>query len=500
MRRKPYPVTQITNGLVLSRDPIHLQDSESPLLTCVRYHKGLIKKDFIFSSLASLTSERVMHFHTYRKHNGTYYTLCCGVHKAYKLASGLWTAISGGAAVFTGGEDDNFYSCTFGDKFIVVNGVDAIQTWDGTTWANLGGSPPSSAKTIVPFYSRLVLANTKESGTWYPSRIRWSTVTDMTDWTGTGSGAIDVLDTPDEITRMVRLGDRVFVFKETSIWELYYVGGSDIFKVRQISDSIGCQAGKTVITLGSYLIFVGTDNVYKFDGATFTPIGKNVHPLIFQRSDRQVNLLRINRAHAIYDFDSTQYIVAFPTESNSTPTLILKYDTVNDVWTQRTKECTALGHYFRGAGTNVLWSAATDQWEDAVWDIPWIAEMIGNPDILYGQSGGTVVVDYKTISTDETLIWETKDFILSHLARWVEIRYLCKGQVFQVQYSYDQGVTWSTGTMITPPSTSVFMEAIDQINITSMSLRIRITAANAFELKWIEPWFIARGRSIEPSV
>lgn len=498
MRRKPYPVTQLTGGVNVALDPMHIQDSESPELYAVRYHKGIIKKDFAFSALANLTSERVMGFHMYKQYDGDPYVLCFGVDKAYQFTAGAWSAISGGSAVFTGAEDDMFYSCTFDDLMIVTNGKDAIQKWNGTTWANLGGSPPSAARFLIPFYSRLIVARTYESATWYPMRVRWSIIGDPETWTGTGSGAIDILDTQDRITGLARLGDRVFVFKEDSIWELYYVGGTDIFKIRLISTDVGCRAGKTIVAVGAYLIFLGSNNVYKFDGATFTPIGDALFPLLFETVDGVINVSRLNRAHAIFDYEANQYILVVPTKEDATPNLVLKYDLRRDFWTKRTKSCTALGYYLKGlsALTAGPWSGATDQWEDAVWDIPWVSDVLGLATVVYGQSTGTIEQDDKLTVTSESMIWVSKDFVFGQAQRLAGVSYLVKGGAFTAEYSYDGGVTYTSPVTLTPVSSAYFEEVLSELNTTQRSIRVRITAANAFELKWVMPVYIERKRSL----
>lgn len=497
MRRKPYPIVELTGGLNVSLEPIHIQDSESVNLSLVRYHKKTIKKDFAFSTHANLTSERVMGFHVYRQYDEDLYVICFGVDKAYQYTAGAWSAISGASPVFTGAEDDMFFSTTFDDLLIVTNGKDAIQKWNGTTWANLGGSPPSAARYMIPFYSRLILLYTTESATDYPHRIRWSIVGDPETWTGTGSGAIDVLETQDRITGVARLGDRVFVFKEDSIWELYYVGGTDVFKVRMISTDVGCRAGKTVVAVGTSLLFVGSNNVYSFDGATFSEIGSPIYPYMFETLDRTASLYRINRAHAIFDYEAGQYIVAVPTVDNATPNIILKYDLRGKFWTRRSKECTAMGYLLRGLGTSVAWSAATSAWNGGSWGVPWAADVLGLPFIMYGGPTGVVQKDDKQTVSSETLIWETKDFVLARATRIVGMRYMVKGSgTFTASYSYDEGQTWTVPVNLTPTSSVYFTEVFDPLNYTSLKIRVKIEAANTFELQWVLPLYIERQRPL----
>ena len=42
MRKKPYPVTDLTGGINVNMDPAYLEDKENPSLICARYDKGLL--------------------------------------------------------------------------------------------------------------------------------------------------------------------------------------------------------------------------------------------------------------------------------------------------------------------------------------------------------------------------------------------------------------------------------------------------------------------------
>lgn len=495
LNRRPYPITNLTGGLNVSKDPLYIQDSESANTELTRYHKGIVKKEFALSSFSNI-AERVMGFHRYQKYNSNLYTICLSSNKAYKYDAGNFTAISGNNSVFTANEDNLYDVVTFDDLLIITNGADAIKTWDGANWANLGGSPPSKAKCATAFYSRLILAHTYESNVWYPSRVRWSIVGDPANWTGTGSGAVDILDSQDRITGLAKLGDRVFVFKEDSIWELYYVGGTDYFKVRLVSADIGCRAGGTIINVGAVLVFLGTNNIYVFDGSSFSPIGDSLFTMLYSTLDAVLTQSYISRSHAIYDYEADQYILVLPTVDNPEPNLILKYCIRTKVWTKRTAECSSLGYLIRGAGSLVTWTGAGNTWEANEWDVPWVSDALGLPMVVYGKADGTILQDDKRTITSETMIWETKDFVFGHEHRIYEVRFLCRGSNFNSYVSYDQGESWE-GPYVVAPSNSVFKDVKVSLNKTASSIRVKVEAANTVEIKWIEPWYIPRSRAEE---
>lgn len=497
MKRKPYPVSSITGGLVTNLDPILLTDTQSPNLSLVKFHKGILRKMWGFSSFASPAAERLMLFDIYRQYDGDVYTLCASVDHAYSCSSGSWSKISGTGPVFTGAESDIFYSTTFGNLWIVTNGKDVIQTYSGSAWANLGGTPPI-CRYFQPFYSRLVCGCTTESGTLYPHRVRWSIAGNPADWSAAGSGAIDILDTQDVITGMAVLGDRLFIFKTDTIWECYYVGGTDVFKVRMVTKSVGCVAGKTIVNIRQKLYFFSGDNIYAFDGSTCTPLASGIFDYLYVSESKVVDTANLSRAHSSYDSEAGEYITFLPTLDNSTPNLCLVLSVDGQSFSRRTKVCTAVGYFYDVAGLTI-WSAATTHWHETAWDIAWRQNILasGMPTLLYGGITGVVEKMDKLTKSLEELIWESKDFIFSHHQRFVECRFLVKGDPFYVKYSVDEGQSWTTPKLMTPSTTS-FTEISDHdLNFTSLRLRVNISTANDdFELKWVEPWYLPR---VEPA-
>src|SRR5262245_46265963 len=65
----------------------------------------------------------------------------------------------------------------YNDKAIAVNGADAPMKWDGTTFGTLGGSPPTTASTVVVHSNRVFMLD--ETLT---SRLTWSALNNEEDY------------------------------------------------------------------------------------------------------------------------------------------------------------------------------------------------------------------------------------------------------------------------------------------------------------------------------
>ncbi|MCR4341002.1 MAG: hypothetical protein NUW01_14065 [Gemmatimonadaceae bacterium] len=114
--------------------------------------------------------------------------------------------------------------CVFEDSLILSNdsGSDAPRTYDQTTCAALGGSPPTFAF-CVEHKNRLWAAGVNSN----PSRLYYSAQLSATDWSGATAGTIDIGTTDgDRITGLVSYKNELWVFKGPYKGSIYRITGS----------------------------------------------------------------------------------------------------------------------------------------------------------------------------------------------------------------------------------------------------------------------------------
>ena len=284
---------------------------------------------------------------------------------------------------FIGDEENPFSSVVTVDSagddiFILTNGVDPIMKWDGGgnfVPLVMGGLVDTTAKFIISFKSRLILGWTTESGSYNPTRIRWSVAGDVEDFdiTHTGAGVVELIDTPDWITGFCLFKDKLLIIKERSIWELVYVGGTKVFTPVRKIDGVGAYVGQSVISLGEQIVFLGSDNVYLYDTYSLQPIGDNVFPLLFEASTRIVNMAYASRIKAAYIEELEEYWLSIPTQG-SIPDTVLKYNFSCKSWTLRKQEVTAFGYYEIPTGDR--WLDEVGNWTD--WVGIWVEDKIAS--------------------------------------------------------------------------------------------------------------------------
>lgn len=139
--------------------------------------------------------------------------------------------------------------------------TDVPKSWDGSTAQNLAGSPPNFAF-AVEHKNRAWSAGIAAT----PSRLHYSALDDPEDWTGSGSGNIDIkLDDGDRITGLASHRGDLFVFKGPYKGSIHRITGSaptgsDAFARRPfIGSGLGAVSHNSIFHYRSDLGFMWSD-------------------------------------------------------------------------------------------------------------------------------------------------------------------------------------------------------------------------------------------------
>jgi len=101
-----------------------------------------------------------------------------------------------------------------------------------------------------------------------PTRIYWCNVRDFSTWSATSWIEISMQD-GQPITGMYPLADRLVIFKERSIFNLFFTGDSTLPFVYTVSNSpsVGCIAPYSIQEVENGLVFLSYDGFYYYDGS-----------------------------------------------------------------------------------------------------------------------------------------------------------------------------------------------------------------------------------------
>lgn len=163
------------------------------------------------------------------------------------------------ASSLTSGAVPSYF--TFDDLLISCNDAqgasDVPRSWDQTTAQNLAGTPPKFAFGCA-HKNRAWAAGAVAQ----PSRLYYSANIDPEDWTGAGSGSIDIdPQDGDGLTGMVSHKDNLFVFKGPNKGSIHQITGSaptgsDGFARKPFASGIGACWHNAIFRFGNDIGFV----------------------------------------------------------------------------------------------------------------------------------------------------------------------------------------------------------------------------------------------------
>ena len=269
---------------------------------------------------------KVCGMHQYIQEDADEFLLVAANDDVYDcVTASTWTSIHTNASL--NGADVQF--TTFNNLAIFVSDNLTTQKWTGTgSSSSLGGTPPSNAKYIDTHKRRVFIANSS-AGT---NRLHYSALDNPEDWTtADDAGFIDIgLGDGDHITGIASLGSIMLVFKKRSTWAVFG-SGPDNFTVRQLSPSVGCAAGKTIVKCDKFALFLSYDGVYSAnsDGVVF--VSYNIKPTIDAITTTARPLCAAGRLR-------TQYWLAVDTDADGVNDEVYVLDYVLGIWFRYTNK------------------------------------------------------------------------------------------------------------------------------------------------------------------
>jgi hypothetical protein len=182
----------------------------------------------------------------------------------------------------------------FNDTLYIQNGTDKPIKWTGSTATRLdqtyaddfdvpGSAKMPIAKHIAVYHRHMFVANTYESGTRYPHRIRWSHPNAPESWRSEDWVDVDPGVNGDEIVALVPTGDHLLVFKRKSV---HIVMGFawDSWQFDEVSHELGAVGPNAVVSTPWGVYFWSWPvGLCHYDGRSARPIGERLRPLVDER-------------------------------------------------------------------------------------------------------------------------------------------------------------------------------------------------------------------------
>ena len=378
---------------------------------------------------------------------------------------------------------------TYERIMVVTNGIEVPKKWTGTGYfADLGGTP-NVARYCGYFgsvgFEHLYLGWTIDAGNDQPFTLEMSDAGDPESY---AEGLYyDFMNTNDEVVGMKALGQNVIVYKKESITVARPTGSAtDPLQFQQNHiNGIGTPSIRTVQDFGNYHIFMGTDNVYKFDGMQIVPIGD----AIVNTMIRSLNAGMSHRAFSAKMLDRHLYALFVPTSADY-PDKAYVYNYIDDSWSiwEFPQQMTAFGYWYSDSSeTWATWDASAITWADLLASGESWTDFLaygGTPTYLFGDKDGYV---YEFGSgtdngADITANMTTRDYPLNDPRQLFKLLELLIGisqsstGALRVRASVNFGGEWSGWGNIDLAGTTEYFERI--VNFLMRGTQVRFYIEN----------------------
>lgn len=208
----------------------------------------------------------------------------------YNQASTSWTDVTRLAGGDYALDADTWWSFhQFGDWLIACNGVDANQYIDvdiATNFAALANAP--KARYVSSMGDHLLLGNLPDDNI---RAVAWSGVNDATFWTYNENGCdIQVLPDGGQVQGLVGYPTGAVVIQQAAIREIVRTGGTFLFEIKVLHESLGSSAPKSIIKALNTFFWYDQSGFYM--GKEATPIGAERVNRYIERTCNSPTLIR----------------------------------------------------------------------------------------------------------------------------------------------------------------------------------------------------------------
>lgn len=334
----------------------------------------------------------------------------------------------------------------------ITNGVDPIQKWTATgDCADLGGTPPV-ARFIQEYKTYLVCANIA-GGTDINQRVQWSDTADPETWDSGNAGAVDLVEDGEGITGLSLFGDYLCVHKEKSIYLGYLISSTTIFKFDRKSTGVGCIANGSIQNLPSgEQIFLAKDGLYLFNGVTC----RTLSPAINEEIRDSINAEYAKKAWSVLVRSKKEVWIGIPLGGDTYGETVYKYNYETGI-VMKDIRSKANAVWVGSSTAGLSWDEMQGTWDEQTsrWDGAGLAK--GADIINVSTTDGYTYAISESVRNDNLIPidakWVTKDYQASQqqISRFHRMELWAKGSSVKVEYSTDQGETWTE--MIDSPMT-----------------------------------------------
>jgi hypothetical protein len=360
-----YSLTTLENfrgGLNYRTDAFNLDLNESPDLMNVSVDPrgGIALRVGVTSHNQTALSSKVKGMWSLYKDDGTNkvlvnYDTSIAAHDGTDFVTLVGpTARTAGSRVYGDTINNRAYGVSFDQPSFYYDGFTAADL--GTTLDGSTGNFPQ-AKYVTHWNNFAWVGYTKESGTNYPTRIRYSHANLPEQWDDLDYIDIGKGEGGDYITGVLGHNDRLMIFKANSTYALFGFDG-DSFQLVTISETVGMTGESSAVSTPYGVFFWSArQGVYLYDGTNMIWLFEKLQPAI---DDGRISF--INNPPQLGWANNKLYVSVdyFDGDANTTKRHVYVYDPTMTAWVLWDVDATALHTHHPPDGQPILYGACED--------------------------------------------------------------------------------------------------------------------------------------------
>jgi hypothetical protein len=225
----------------------------------------------------------------------------------------------------------------------------------------LAGAPKAS---FIDTIAGFVMAFNYNDGSdvvdgWYCSAYQ-----DYTDWTpdiGTQCANGRFLDTPGAVSAGKALGENAVAYKLDSMYVGQYVGAPFIWAWQLVSGEVGAVSNEAVIDIGTSHIFVGRNDIWRFDGTRPVSIADGIRDWFF---NEQLNSQYAYKTIGSHDKNKSLIYFYYVSRTATTIDSCIVYNYKSGKWSRANRAIEACLEYRVGGYTYASYTTAYSTYAD----------------------------------------------------------------------------------------------------------------------------------------
>lgn len=397
---QPFLISDFKVGLELGLEPWKLPKDAFSEMDNAYIKRGVIQKTEGYTELFDTEDGHpIVGIFNYITSTGSRQLLIADTKKLFKYSSGTVTDLDAVGGDYWSGDTSNFISSVnFRGICYMVNNKDQARQYNGSAVStykiDITGDTNNDVaycRFILAQKERLIIFSTSESGTLYPRRARWCSVTDETDWTND-----EYVDCPTDgwLYSVELIGDDIIgMFNDGSSWKFEYTGNPDLpFRWKLISKEGGSIAPHGTTTVKDLSIMIDYRGLKQADIYNLKEIDYKIPDFHLRFDTQYANKIYTERIE-----EEKQIWILYPElgQTVSNKILCLNYDEGN--WSTKSISMSCLGFYWQEDG--LAWEDDSGTWAEdvGIWVEP--SAHIGYPLLLGGSNTDGKV--YKMLYGDD---------------------------------------------------------------------------------------------------